>query len=120
MQGRVIDANAKTLKPWRATIAAAASDERHGRTITGPVRLDAVFVMPRPKHHFGTGRNAGRLKASAPVYCCTRPDLDKLLRALLDGLVDSGLIRDDDQVVEVVARKHYGAPAAHVEVRELA
>ncbi|HKE76650.1 MAG TPA: RusA family crossover junction endodeoxyribonuclease [Acidimicrobiales bacterium] len=119
VQGRVIDANAKRLKPWRATIADAASRERQGRTITGCVRVDVVFVLPRPRSHYRTGRYAGQLKPNAPVYCETRPDLDKLLRSLLDGLTDSGLIYDDDQVVELVARKHYGSPAAHIELREL-
>ena len=91
----------------------------HRPPLDGPLRLRAVFVFPRPATHFGTGRNAGRLKPSAPVYCRTRPDVDKLLRAIGDAI--TGVVfRDDARVVDVAAEKHYGAPpCAHIEVEEL-
>jgi len=95
--------------PWKAT-----------GLLAGPLRLRVVFVFPRPAAHFGTGRNQGRLKPSAPLYCPTRPDLDKLLRAVGDAL--TGVVfRDDAQLVRVEAEKHYGEPpCAHVLVEELA
>jgi Holliday junction resolvase RusA-like endonuclease len=43
-----------------------------------------------------------------------RPDLDKLVRATLDGLTQSGAIVDDAQVVAITTRKQYaeaGAPS---------
>jgi crossover junction endodeoxyribonuclease RusA len=46
-----------------------------------------------------------------------RPDLDKLVRAVLDALSEAGVWRDDAQVVSVVARKAYGsAPGLTVEI----
>jgi Holliday junction resolvase RusA-like endonuclease len=112
--------------PWKATVAAAGRDAFEAVTRTddgllaGPLRLRVVFVFPRPAAHFGTGRNQGRLKPSAPLYCPTRPDLDKLLRAVGDAL--TGVVfRDDAQLVRVEAEKHYGEPpCAHVLVEELA
>jgi Holliday junction resolvase RusA-like endonuclease len=112
--------NPKT-QPWRQAVAAAATAAMDGRQVrTGPVELRIVFVFPRPQGHFGTGRNAGRLKPSAPLYVRTRPDVDKLLRAIGDAL--TGVVfRDDAQAVIVRAEKHYGEPpCAHVIVEELA
>lgn len=107
--------------PWRATVAAAATEAMGnlGRApISGPVRLEVVFVFARPRSHFGTGRNAGRLKPSAPHYAAKLPDVDKLVRAVGDALTGRVLV-DDSRVVELVASKHYGSPAAHVTVTEL-
>jgi len=107
--------------PWRSTVGARAQAAMNGRQLrAGPLRLRAVFVFPRPAGHFGTGRNAGKLKPSAPLYCRTRPDVDKLLRAVGDAL--TGIVfRDDAQLVIVEAEKHYGEPpCAHVVVEELA
>lgn len=106
--------------PWRQAVASAALAAMNGRQLRpGPLRMRVVLVFARPAGHFGTGRNTGRLKPSAPLYCRTRPDLDKLLRALGDAL--TGIVfRDDAQIVDVHAEKHYGEPAhAHITVDEL-
>jgi Holliday junction resolvase RusA-like endonuclease len=51
-----------------------------------------------------------------------RPDLDKLIRAVLDGLADI-LIPDDAQVVSISASKRYAAegemPGARIMVRKV-
>lgn len=102
-------------KPWRATVAAEAAHARpNGELIAEPVGVVATFVFPRPKHHFGTGRNAHTLKSGAPYWCPTKPDADKLARAIGDAL--SGvLLRDDSLIVSWQIRKVYGAPArAHI------
>ena len=65
-----------TRAPMRASLAANAVN----------IVLDLLFRFPRPRSHFGTGRNAGQLKPSAPFYVRTRPDLDKLARAVGDAL----------------------------------
>ena len=36
-----------------------------------------------------------------------KPDLDKLIRATLDGLADGGLIVHDQRVAQVTAAKRY-------------
>jgi Holliday junction resolvase RusA-like endonuclease len=121
---RVIEDNPDTV-PWRNAVAAAAlaairQASAGSLVLTGPVELRAVFVFQRPKGHFGTGRNAGTLKPSSPLYVPKRPDLDKLLRAVGDAL--TGIVfRDDSQIVICRAEKHYGQPAcAHVIVEQLA
>ena len=51
------------------------------------------------------------------------PDLDKLLRAVGDGIGQSGLIwGDDSQICEISARKHYAddrAPGAVILIKSL-
>jgi crossover junction endodeoxyribonuclease RusA len=108
------------LQPWRERVERAARAAMDGQQVqTGPLRLRAVFVFRRPVGHYGTGRNNGRLRPSAPAYVQTRPDLDKLLRAVGDAL--TGIVcRDDAQLVDVHAEKHYGETAcALVVVEEL-
>lgn len=97
-------------KPWRAAVAIAAEGQP---MLDGPLRLEVAFVFPRPKNHYGTGRNAGVLKRDVALFHNTKPDLDKLLRAIGDAL--TGLVwRDDSQVAFVQARKIYGEQACAV------
>lgn len=116
----------KNTRPWRAAVAAEASDAFHGMLraspalepvpidglglIDVPVKVAALFVFPRPKSHFGTGRNKDVLKDSAPCWCATKPDADKLARAIGDALTGV-LVRDDCLIVEWSIRKVYGSPA---------
>lgn len=118
--------NAKT-EPWRVEVKHAAIAARgEAAPLRGAVEVDVCFVMPRPKHHYGTGRNAGVLRDGAPKWPTTRPDTDKLARALLDALTASGAFSDDSQVVHLDAWKVYvghegdpqETPAAHVVICE--
>lgn len=112
------EANPNT-RPWRAAVAAQAA-ETMGETplLEGALILEVWFIFPRPKHHFGTGKNAGKLKDAAPVFQQSKPDCDKLVRAIGDALTGT-VVRDDSQFSRVIATKVYGTPAcARVSVRE--
>lgn len=87
----VTDANRATLKPWRATVAAYAD---FARTFSGPVAVTLLFLMPRPQK-------------PRWEYPAVKPDLDKLVRAALDGLTDGGLLEDDARVVDLDAKERY-------------
>lgn len=103
---RTIDDNPR-LSDWRRQVAAAAREAYDGPLLIGAVSLSLVFVRPRPKGHFGTGRNAGVLKSSAPEYPTARPDVLKLARAVEDSC--SGVLWvDDSQVVRLQAEKRWG------------
>jgi len=95
------------LRSWRHDIAAIASKEMNGAPFTGPVAVQLHFFFARPKGHYGTGRNTGRLRPTAPVAPGVKPDLDKLVRAVLDALTGVAF-RDDSLVVSLVAGKQYG------------
>lgn len=97
---------------WRNRVQAELREQYDGRpTIIGEVLVRLDFEMPRPKHHFGTGRNAGVLKPSAPHWPTNSGgDLDKLVRAINDSLTDAGVWVDDAQVVEIHAIKRFADP----------
>jgi len=103
------------LKSWRGLIMDEAQKVAPAQPLEGALAINVIFWLPRPRGHFGTGKNANVLRASAPMYPSGKPDADKLMRALGDAI--KGVIyRDDAQLVEIHAWKEYGTPGAIVEV----
>ena len=80
--------NSKKVKPWRQDVRAAAIDHYEGSVIGRAVEIEIVFLFARPKSHFGTGKNANKLKQKAPEFVTSSQtgDIDKLCRSTLDGL----------------------------------
>lgn len=101
-------------KEWRTLLAywirRKWPDDQHAGKHQ-PLGVDVTFVVPRPPGHYGTGRNAGIVKASAPIHPATQAagsgDVDKLLRLVLDAVQDTDVLPNDAQVVEALARKRY-------------
>ena len=107
-------------KPWRSAVAWEATAAMQGsEPLAGALELRVVFGFPRPKSHYRTGKHAGELKPDAPRYCITKPDTDKLLRAIGDA-VTGICVRDDAQFVEISATKLYGSPRAEIQIDYLA
>jgi Holliday junction resolvase RusA-like endonuclease len=107
--GRVIvtDSSGKKGKTWRSDVQVYASQVMGGRPPLS-VALDVTFtfILPRPKGHFGSGKNSGTVKASAPRYPETRPDALKMARAAEDAL--TGICyRDDSLIVDEHLYKRY-------------
>ena len=96
----VTAANAKT-RPWEQAVRAEASIAGL-RPLDGAVRVEVTFLFARPAGHFG----AKGLRPSAPREHTKKPDVDKLVRAVLDALTGVAF-KDDAQVVAVEARKRY-------------
>jgi crossover junction endodeoxyribonuclease RusA len=102
-------ANSKT-KPWRQEIAGTCKNVLGGSTPAGsdrPVSVKIAFYFDRPKSTKKSVR-----------YKTTKPDLDKLARAVLDAL--TGIAFDDDsQVTNLALSKHFGSPArAEITIEE--
>lgn len=112
----VTDDNAKS-RPWKAQVADAAAQAMNGREpLDGPLLLELTFWIPRPKGHYGTGRNAPAVKPGAPQAPAVKPDLLKLARAVEDAL--TGVVyRDDAQVCAETLTKAYTTGGARTEVR---
>jgi Holliday junction resolvase RusA-like endonuclease len=103
--------NAK-LKGWRAHVEQAAIEYwGDGREPLDDVDLavECDFYLKRPEGHWGTGRNAHLLKDGQPARPRSIPDVDKLLRAILDGLSEI-VYRDDSLVTAAPPEKHYAIP----------
>ncbi|MCG7245624.1 RusA family crossover junction endodeoxyribonuclease [Corynebacterium sp. ACRPX] len=71
----------------------------HCEPLSGPVRVQLEFVMPRTK--------AMRDKPAPPMI--QKPDVDKLARAVLDGLTGPAF-EDDSQVTELIVAKRRAMP----------
>lgn len=96
----VITADNKKLKPWRQEVSGTAlaemGDQQPARAT--PICVDVAFYFDRPK------------SAKKDAIKIQKPDVDKLLRGLLDALTGICFM-DDAQVVDVHACKRFGSPA---------
>ena len=90
--GRPIHQNAVGLATWRADIARTARIAGC-QPKSAPVWIYLVFNMQAPKS----------VSRAMPTV---KPDLDKLIRGVLDGLT-SVAYEDDSQVVRITAAKVY-------------
>lgn len=110
--GRVVLVeSSKKVKPWRETVA-QVTRLHCTQPIQGAVSLNVVFVMPRTK---------AMGKKPAPLMT-TKPDSDKLLRAINDGMTGIAY-RDDSQIVHITCTKRRAAygeqTGAHVTITEI-
>jgi crossover junction endodeoxyribonuclease RusA len=93
INGHAIHMRAQDLALWRADIARVAKSVMWERAVES-VEVHLTFTLLKPK----------TVKRNEPFV---RPDIDKLIRAVLDGL--TGVAYDDDQqVTKITAIKEYG------------
>lgn len=102
----VIFSDNPRLKTWRRLVQATAmtAQGRGWQPLSGAVILAVEFYMPKP-----TGRPKRR--RSLPS---TKPDIDKLCRALCDALSAAGTYEDDARVVDLISRDRYAEPNAEL------
>lgn len=98
----VLTSTNKKLKPWRQDLAQIAKNvlDRKQFPVRKPhgVHLELIFFFQRPSS----------LRKSVERKT-TKPDLDKLLRAVCDALTGFAY-EDDSQVVCAVISKDFGSP----------
>ena len=119
--GRMVESS-KRVGPWREAIVAEAQRQGvAGAMLDGPLAMTVAILLPRPRGHYGTGRNADVVRPAAPRAPAGRPDLDKLLRAISDALTQAAVWRDDSCLCQVSAMKLYAdsdPPQARIRLRE--
>lgn len=82
----------------------------------GDLRVSVIFSMSLPTSWSGVKKERARLGVINPSV---RPDLDNLVKAVLDGLNGVAFL-DDKQVIELFARKEYAdEPRTLIRVEEL-
>jgi len=98
---------------------AKAMAHRPEEPLLGPLLLEVFCYFDRPKSHYGTGKNAGLLKDSAPVYHTSTPDADNILKFVGDAL--NGIFwRDDRQIAIARILKTYAAtPGIQIDILTL-
>jgi crossover junction endodeoxyribonuclease RusA len=108
--GRMVEMS-KAVGPWREAVRAETQQAMRSLVpAEGPIALFINFYLPRPK--------TLPRKVTLPAK---RPDIDKLARAVLDGLTEGGAWLDDGQVVRLLAQKNYAGqenpPGCEIDIR---
>ena len=100
----VTDNAGARLAEWRqAIVVAARAAMVDSAPLEGPLWISLEFSLRQPK----------RPKFPHPA---TRPDYEKLARAVGDALKAAGVYRDDGQIVTASIRKRYTAESPKVTV----
>lgn len=93
------------VRKYEAAARFAASAAMEGRApLSGAVRLDLVVELPVRASWSRKRTQAALCGAVRPT---SRPDLDNFLKTALDA-INTIVIADDCQIVELSARKHFG------------
>ena len=94
--------NDALLKEWRSRVILALADAAPDDwDQNAPLYVSAHFRFVRPKSHFGVKG----LRPSAPQHKATKPDLDKLTRGIGDSIEQSGIARNDSQIIRWTVSK---------------
>ena len=90
--------SSKYVGDWRADVQLKAQSVWNGKPLlAGPVAVDFLFIFRRPQSHHVASNRERPVKENAPRYHTSKPDLDKLIRAINDAL--TGVILTDDCLV---------------------
>jgi crossover junction endodeoxyribonuclease RusA len=108
--GRMVEMS-KAVGPWREAVRGETQRAMHQLVpAEGPLSVFVNFYLARPKS-----------LAKGVTLPAKRPDIDKLARAVLDGLTEGGAWLDDGQVVRLMAQKNYAGdenpPGCTIEIR---
>ena len=102
------------------TLAKVVQDQAPEELLDCPLRVDLEFFMPRPKGHYGTGKNAGKLKLRFQgLHHTKKPDIDNLRKLVMDAM--TGVFwRDDSLVCEGATVKQYSdRPRTEIYIKTL-
>jgi Holliday junction resolvase RusA-like endonuclease len=100
------------VQDFKATVRMAFEQAYSGAPLTGPLRCDAEFVMPRPQNMIWKTREMPR------AFHAKKPDRDNLDKALMDALKGLAWL-DDSQVCQGNVEKWIasGSEQPHVFIR---
>jgi len=98
---------------------AKAIEHRPDVPLDEPLRVKLSFYFQRPKIHYGTGKNANKLKESAPMWHTKTPDVDNIVKFIADSL-NKIFWRDDSIICQLVVIKMYSeSPRVRIEISKL-
>lgn len=103
----------------KQNLQAVIQDKAPNELLNCPLQVDLGFDMPRPKGHYGTGRNAGMLKLSAPIKHTKKPDIDNLRKLVMDAL--TGVFWQDDSLVcqGTTIKQYSDRPRTIIKIKKL-
>ena len=84
----------------------------------GGVYLTLNFYTQRPLQHFVGKKTDNKLRPEAPLWKVSRPDIDNLVKFIMDVLDE--FILDDSQICKLITTKKYSVkPKTVIEIGEL-
>ena len=90
-----------------AVVAQVTQDLRTALPLEGPLKVEYIFERLQPASY----PKQPTSRFPWPECWTGRPDLDNLEKIVTDALTDSGVWRDDAQIVEKVSVKQWGKQA---------
>lgn len=100
---RLITTGSAGLEQWRKKVTATAQtamQATRATTIDGPVALSLGFFLPMPPSRPAADRRRGI------AVSVTKPDMDKLVRAIQDSLSLARAYTDDNRVAGLTTTKY--------------
>ena len=88
---------------WKNSAKQQIRNQLQIRNITEPMFMQIHFVFQRPQSLMRKKDPEER------IWKATKPDIDNLVKSVMDSLQDCKVIKDDSQVVGLIAYKWYGA-----------
>ncbi len=97
---------------WKSIIWLYCSNNKLSNlNITKPVKIDLTFFMPIPK--------SLKNKITSMQPHIKKPDIDNLVKAVLDSMTDCHVWQDDSLVYDIASRKFYSdAPGVLIKLKE--
>lgn len=84
--------------------------------LRGAIRVAIDFYIPIPKSWSEVKKTAAEQGDIRPA---SKPDIDNLVKATLDGMNGGIAYKDDSQIVSLIVNEWYGEPRTEVELTEL-
>lgn len=114
----IVDASGEKGRNWRATVAIMGRKECPS-PLAGPLKVQMIFHLPRPKAHSRGGDPTKGLKLNAPFWHDKKPDVIKLARSTEDAL--TGICWSDDSqiAVEMLEKRYSDTPGAEIRIEML-
>ena len=98
-----------SAESWKQSVRLQATANAPESLVTAPIRIELDFFLPRPKAHH---KRDGSVKSNSPIWHCKKPDLDNLIKAVVDAITDTQRVwMDDSQICEITATKTYAINA---------
>jgi Holliday junction resolvase RusA-like endonuclease len=111
VNGKPITFTPSKTRNFEAVVSLIARQQAPETPLEGPLAVDIFFAFTVPK-------SRAKKKTQAQRYKDTKPDIDNLIKAVLDGLNTAGIWRDDAQIAILRAAKTWSeSPRTVVTIR---
>jgi len=100
-QGKSRIYDPRTAEGWKHRIASDAMKFRPSEPLTGPLAVYILFCFKRPQALMRKKDPIDRIRHTK------KPDIDNLVKAVLDELTQLGFWRDDNQICQITGTKWY-------------